>query len=137
MEISEMKKIAIRRFTMGAVVWGAVFFVSAGTMRYWEAWVYMVLLFGTMGLMVRYFLRNDPDLLRRRLKMKEEREKQSTIQKVSAVIWIGAFLIPGLDQRFEWSSVPWPVVIVSVVLVLVGYREYTEETRYRLIPGIW
>ena len=121
MEIREMKKIAIRRFSGGVVFFGLLFCLSAGTIRYWQAWVYMVVLFGTMGLMVRHFLRNDPELLARRLKMKEEREKQGTIQKVGAVFWIAVFLIPGLDQRFEWSSVPWPVVIASDILVLAGY----------------
>lgn len=121
MEIGEMKKIAIRRFSGGVVFFGLLFCLSAGTVRYWQAWVYMVVLFGTMGLMVRHFLRNDPELLARRLKMKEEREKQGTIQKVGAVFWIAVFLIPGLDQRFEWSSLPWPVVIASDILVLAGY----------------
>jgi len=121
MEIREMKKIAIRRFSGGIIFFGLLFFLTAGTIRYWQAWVYMVVLFGTMGLMVRYFLRNDPGLLERRLKMKEEREKQSAIQKVGAVFWIAVFVIPGLDQRFEWSSVPWLVVIASDVLVIAGY----------------
>ena len=121
MELREMKKIAIRRFSGGIIFFGLLFFLTAGTIRYWQAWVYMVVLFGTMGLMVRHFLRNDPELLKRRLKMKEEREKQGTIQKVGAVFWIAVFLIPGLDQRFEWSSLPWPVVIASDILVLAGY----------------
>lgn len=121
MEIREMKKIAVRRFSGGIIFFGLLFYLTAGTIRYWQASVYMVVLFGTMSLMVRYFLRNNPEVLERRLKMKEERERQSTIQKVGAVFWIAVFAIPGLDQRFEWSSVPWPVVIASDVLVLVGY----------------
>ena len=121
MELREMKKIAIRRFSGGIVFFGLLFFLTAGTIRYWQAWAYMVVLFGTMSLMVVYFLRNDPELLERRMKVREEREKQSTIQKVGAVFWIAVFVIPGLDQRFEWSSVPWLVVIASDVLVVAGY----------------
>ncbi len=121
MEIREMKKIAIRRFSGGIVFFGLLFFLTAGTIRYWQAWVYMVVLFGTMSLMVVYLFRNDPELLERRLKMKEEREKQSAIQKIGTVFWIAVFVIPGLDQRFEWSSIPWPVVIASDVMVIAGY----------------
>jgi protein-S-isoprenylcysteine O-methyltransferase Ste14 len=121
MDIRQMKKIAIRRFSGGAIFFGLLFFLTAGTIRYWQAWAYMVVLFGSMIFMVRYFFRNDPELLERRLKMKEERETQSTLQKVGVVFWIAVFVIPGLDQRFEWSSVPWTVVIASDVMVLVGY----------------
>jgi len=118
---AELKMMAVRRFFGAALVLGAVFFLSAGTIRYWEAWVYMAVLFLPMTLVVGYLIRNDPDLLVRRLTMREERERQSTIQKFGSVVWLLIFVIPGLDQRFGWSLVSPLLVAVSDVLVLSGY----------------
>jgi protein-S-isoprenylcysteine O-methyltransferase Ste14 len=116
-----LKRIAIRRFFGAALVLGAVFFLSAGTIRYWEAWVYLVALFTPMALVVGYLIRHDPNLLARRLTMREEREKQSAIQKLGSVVWVLIFVIPGLDQRFGWSLVSPLLVAVSDVFVLGGY----------------
>jgi protein-S-isoprenylcysteine O-methyltransferase Ste14 len=121
METREIKKIAIRRFFGAALVLGAVFFLSAGTMRYWQAWLYMAVILIPAMLVVRYLIRNDPELLWRRLTMREQRKKQSAIQKLRSVVWVAMFLIPGLDQRFGWSAVPWFLVVSSQVLVLSGY----------------
>ncbi len=121
METREMKRIAIVRFSAGALILGSLFCLSAGSIRYWQAWLYLTVTFIPMALFVRYLIHNDPELLERRLKMREQREKQSALQKVGLVIWISVFLIPGLDQRFGWSSVPYQLVLLSNVIVLVGY----------------
>ncbi|UCG87948.1 MAG: isoprenylcysteine carboxylmethyltransferase family protein, partial [Gemmatimonadota bacterium] len=84
-------------------------------------WVYLAVLFIPMMLVLRYLVRNDPELLERRLAMREERKKQSVIQLLASLAWLSSFLIPGFDQRFGWSSVPWPLVVGSDVLVLSGY----------------
>jgi protein-S-isoprenylcysteine O-methyltransferase Ste14 len=121
MDTREMKRIAIIRFSSAALVLGAFFFLSAGTTRYWQAWGYMAVTLIPMALIVHYLIRNDPELLKRRLTVREKREKQDAIQKVGAVVWLLVFLIPGLDQRFGWSSVPWLLVVISDFLVLSGY----------------
>ncbi len=121
METRQLKRMAFQRFAGGAVVLGAVFFLSAGTIRYWQAWLYMAVTFIPMALVARNLIRTDPALVERRLKAREERAAQSTVQKLGAVIWIATFLVPGLDQRFGWSSVPWSVVLLSNLLVLSGY----------------
>ena len=121
MKEREIKKAAFVRFSSGALVLGGLFFLSAGTIRYWQAWVYLAILFIPMALVVRYLIRNDPELLARRLAMREERKIQSTIQKLGSVFWLALFLIPGLDHRFGWSSIPWLLVVFSEILVLGGY----------------
>jgi protein-S-isoprenylcysteine O-methyltransferase Ste14 len=70
---------------------------------------------------VRYLIRHDPVLLERRMQMRERREQQDAMQRYAAVLWLALFLIPGLDQRFGWSSVPWQLVVASDALVLAGY----------------
>jgi len=121
MDAGEIKRMALKRFSGAVVVLGAIFFLPAGTLRYWQAWVYLAVLLVPMVLVLRYLMRHDPELLERRLAMQEERKKQSVIQLLASVAWLAAFLIPGFDQRFGWSAVPLPLVVVSDLLVLGGY----------------
>jgi protein-S-isoprenylcysteine O-methyltransferase Ste14 len=104
-----------------ALLLGTLFFASAGTLRYWQAWVYLAVTFLPMVFAVRYLIRHDPVLLERRMQMRERREQQGAMQRYAAVLWLALFLIPGLDQRFGWSSVPWQLVVASDALVLAGY----------------
>jgi len=121
MEKKELVRAAVVRFAGGAVVLGAMFFGPAGTFSYWEAWVFLATLFVPMTFVVLYFLRHDPALLERRLKAKEERARQKSITGLVSVVWLAAFLIPGLDHRYGWSTVPPFLVVLSDVLVLAGY----------------
>lgn len=119
--VDALRRMAVRRFSAAALILGAIFFGSAGTLRYWEAWVYLAITLIPMGLAVRHLIRTDPQLLERRLKAREERAAQSALQKVGAVAWLALLLIPGVDQRFDWSSVPAVVVLASDAAVLLGY----------------
>jgi protein-S-isoprenylcysteine O-methyltransferase Ste14 len=120
-DIRELKKVAATRFLAGLIVLGALFFIPAGTFRFWEAWAYMAILFVPMAIVFRYLLRNDRELLERRLRGKEKEEKQKAIQQIGAVLYLVGFLLPGLDMRFGWSSVPVLVVIGADLGVLAGY----------------
>ncbi len=111
----------------------AMFFLPAGTFAYWEAWVYLAILLIPMFLVLIYLLRNDPELLERRLRMREKEAEQKRIMKISYIYFILAFLLPGFDKRFGWSDVPVVVVIVADVLVLLGYGVFVlvlRENRY-------
>jgi protein-S-isoprenylcysteine O-methyltransferase Ste14 len=119
--VDALRRMAIARFSAAGLILGAMFFGSAGTLRYWEAWLYLAITLIPMALAVRYLIRTDPELLERRLKAREERAAQSVLQKVGAVAWLALLLIPGLDQRFDWSSVPAIVVLAGDALVLLGY----------------
>jgi len=121
MEVREIKRMALQRFSSALLVLGAIFFLPAGTIGYWQAWVYLAVLLIPMMLVLRYLVRNDPELLERRLAMREERKKQSVVQLLASLAWLSSFLIPGFDQRFGWSSVPWLLVVGGDILVLSGY----------------
>ena len=111
----------------------AMFFLPAGTFAYWEAWVYLTVLLIPMVLVLIYLLRNDPELLERRMRMREKESEQKLIIKISYLYFLPVFLLPGFDKRFGWSNVPVVVVIVADVLVLLGYRMFfltLRENRY-------
>lgn len=103
------------------LVLGTFFFLTAGTLAYWEAWVYLFILFTPMTGLSIYLLRHDPALLERRLQYKEKRKQQKGIIDLSYPIFLLAFLIPGLDKRFGWTNTPIAAIIIAQVLVLTGY----------------
>ena len=99
----------------------AMFFLPAGTFAYWEAWVYLVITFGFVFLVFFYFLKNDPGLLERRMKMREKITEQKLIVNLSFFPALLVFLLPGFDIRFDWSNVPVMIVVIADILVVFGY----------------
>jgi protein-S-isoprenylcysteine O-methyltransferase Ste14 len=112
---------AVLRLVLAAIVYGLIFFVPAGTIRYWEAWVYLGILFIPMLFVFIYLLKNNPELLERRLRTRETEKPQKLIIKLSILVFLLGFIIPGLDHRFGWSTVPVAVVIIADIMVLLGY----------------
>lgn len=114
------KKIA---FLVPAVflVLGLIFFIPAGTLDYWEAWVYCTVLFVPFLFVLFYLLRKEPELLVRRIRLNEKESAQRRIIGASGVIFFIGFLIPGLDHRYGWSAIPAGAVLGADVLVILGY----------------
>jgi protein-S-isoprenylcysteine O-methyltransferase Ste14 len=109
------------RLAVGFVLYGALFFGSAGTFDYWEAWMFMAALFLPMAPAFVYFARNAPDLLERRMKTSEKRPRQRAIIKLFGLLWLTVFVIPGFDHRLGWSTVPPALVVASNVMVMAAY----------------
>ena len=106
------------------VVMAGLVFVAAGTVDYWEAWVFLGV-FGMPGLAITvYLMKKDPKLLARRVSGGPTAEKETTqkiIQTFTAPGFIGMLVVPGLDHRWQWSVVPADVVVAADVLVVVGF----------------
>jgi protein-S-isoprenylcysteine O-methyltransferase Ste14 len=129
----QLTKMVSARLLIAIPLLLAMFFLPAGTFAYWEAWVYLTILLIPMVLVLIYLLRNDPELLERRMRIREKESKQKVIIKISYLFFLPAFLLPGFDKRFGWSNVPVVVVIVADVLVLLGYGMFflvLKENRY-------
>jgi len=109
------------RILLFLIVMLAMFFLPVGSLNFWEAWVYLILIFISMLAFLMYFLKNDPDLLERRMRSKEKETEQKWIIGIMSVCFIFTFLLPGFDQRFGWTRVPVTVVIMADVMVLLGY----------------
>jgi len=120
-DIARLKKIVTVRFFFVLLILGLVFFCSAGTFRYWRAWVYMAILLIPMLGAFAYLIRKDPELLERRMRTKEKERRQKNIQMIGALFFLGIYLLPGFDRRYGWSSVAVFVVIAADILVLAGY----------------
>ena len=109
------------RLVLVIIILGLVFFLPAGSIKFWEARAYMGVLFITMIFVLIYILKKDPELLERRMKMKEKEEPQKAFIKLSFLVFFLAFIIPGFDYRFEWSKVLFIVVIIADLFVFIGY----------------
>jgi protein-S-isoprenylcysteine O-methyltransferase Ste14 len=98
-----------------------MFFLPAGTWTYWEAWVYLAIVFIPMLLALTYFIIKAPEILERRMRMREKESGQKLITKLFFLYFLLIFLLPGFDKRFGWSSSTSEMVIMADILVLVGY----------------
>jgi protein-S-isoprenylcysteine O-methyltransferase Ste14 len=96
-------------------------FISAGTLFYWQAWVFLFLFTIPMALIALFTVQQSPDLAKRRLEVKEKRPEQTVIANLFYVSVYLNFLLCGLDYRFNWSVVPGWMVVLSEILFLGGY----------------
>lgn len=96
-------------------------FVPAGSIKFWNGWLFMGTLFIPMFFILIYLLAREPDLLTKRLKTKEKEKTQKAYQVLSIIVCLAAFIVPGLDFRFNWSEVPLSVVLISAVIMMSGY----------------
>ena len=117
----ELNKMVFIRLIFFIPVMMVIFFLPAGTLAYWHGWVYMGILFIPFLFVIAYFLKNDPALLERRMRMREKEKNQKLIVKFSTIFFLLAFILPGLDYRWGWSHVPLALVIIADILVLVSY----------------
>ena len=107
----------------------AILFVPAGTLAYWEAWLYLAILLLPMFFVFRYLLKHDPQLLERRMQMREREVAQRRIITLSYLYFLVAFTLPGFDRRWGWSDVPPLVVIAADLVVMLGYGMFVLVLR--------
>ena len=120
---------------MLAVVMAALLFIPAGTIHYWQGWVYLAVFFAVSLFTTLDLARRDPKLLERRMRGGPTAEKEPTqrvIMWLASLGFISLLVIPALDHRFGWSTVPVWLVIVGNLLVVLGFafivRVYRENT---------
>ena len=144
-----MRHLALRAwFALAAlaVVMGLLLFIPAGSLSYWQAWVYLGIFFGASASTTAFLIRTDPALLERRMRggpTAEKRPIERIIMVFTSVGFIALLVVPALDHRFQWSNVPLWAVVAGDVLVIVGfyfiflvYRENTfTSATIEVAPG--
>ena len=116
-------------FLLGLAITGTMLFLPAGTGHYPGAWLFMALLFIPILIMGVVLLIKNPELLRKRLEMKEREKEQRSVVALSGLLLVGSFIVAGLDFRFGWSHVSSVVVIIASIALLVSYALYAEVLR--------
>jgi protein-S-isoprenylcysteine O-methyltransferase Ste14 len=113
--------LAISRFAPMLVVLGALFFASAGDLAWGNAWIYLGTLGALMIIVLAYLLIRDPALLEKRLRTRERRSAQKRCVSTGIALIALIYVVPGLDRRFGWSSVPAAFVWIGVAALVAGY----------------
>ena len=120
---------AILKYTAGILLVSLLLFLPAGTVSYPGAWRFMALLFIPMFFLGLILFLKAPELLEKRLQAKEKEAAQKSAVAWSAFLFLGGFVLAGLDHRFGWSALPRWVTIGASVLLLLSYALYAEVMR--------
>jgi len=116
-----LASMTIARFMAVVIFIGCMLFLPAGTLGYWEAWLYMGLLFIPVAIAGVVLVIKDPELLERRMRTREREAPQRKVIAGSSLLLLAEFLIPGFDRRYAWSTVPLSLVLLADILILLGY----------------
>ncbi|SHM33823.1 methyltransferase family protein [Ruminococcus flavefaciens] len=117
----------------GFIILMLLIFLSAGTLRFLNGWLFIGLLFIPMLIMGIVLLIKNPALLEKRLNGKEKESKQKGVVALSGIMFLAGFVVAGLNYRFDWWTLPdWCVIAASVVFLLsyVMYAEVLRENTY-------
>ena len=119
----------IIKLICGFLLVGLMLFLPAGTFDYSGGWLFAALLFIPVFIMGAVLYIKAPDLLRRRLDVKEKQKAQKGIVALSGLGFIAGFVVSALDFRFGWSQVPMWLTVTASVLFLASYALYAEVMR--------
>ena len=119
----------IVKFLAGVVLLGGLLFLPAGTLAWSQGWRLMGILFIPMLLAGIVMIRKNPDLLRKRLNAKEKQAEQQDVLKLSALMFLAAFILAGLNFRFRWIVLPDWISWTAAAIFLISYGLYAEVMR--------
>ena len=122
-------KDALIKIAFGIVAMGLLLFIPAGTIHWPDGWLLMIILFVPMFFAGLLMYAKAPDLLRSRLRAKETQSEQKDVIKYSGLMFLAAFIIAGLNYRFQWIMMPRAVVWIGVVIFLLAYCFFGEVLR--------
>lgn len=120
---------AIAKFFVGAAVVCALIFLSAGTLDYWNGWLLMAILFIPMFFVGIVMMVKSPELLRKRLSVREKEAEQGKLIRLSGCMFVGGFLAAGLSFRFQFLLLPPWASWAAAALFLLAYALYGEVLR--------
>ena len=120
---------AIIKFLCGVILVGLLIFLPAGTFSFPNGWLFMGILFVPMFIAGLVLLFVNPQLLEKRLDAKEKQKEQSTVVKLSGLMFLVGFIVAGLGVRFDWYMLPKGVVIGATIFFLLAYVIYAEVLR--------
>ena len=104
-------------------------FVPAGTLNYFNGWLFIALLFIPMFIAGIIMFVKSPELLKRRLNGKEEENEQKIVIVISGIMFLSAFIIAGLNFRFGWFKLSQTIVAIASIIFLISYIMYGEVLR--------
>ena len=126
------KKLLIQgltKFIIGFVLLALLIFLPAGTLAFFNGWLFMALLFAPMLVVGIILYINKPERLQKRLDAKEKQNEQKGVVAFSGLMFLAGFIVAGLDHRFGWLELPLWIVIAASVVFILAYIMYAEVLR--------
>lgn len=120
---------SIIKFILGVGIIGFLLFFPAQSFNYWNAWLFMGLLFIPMFIAGIILMIANPQLLEKRLNAKEKENEQKMVVLYSGLMFIAGFVVAGLNYRYCWIVLPNPVIIGASIIFLIFYLLYAEVMR--------
>ena len=117
------------KFLAGLLIVGALLFLSAGSFAFFGGWLFLGVLFLPMLTVGIVLAVKDPALLEKRLSAKEGEKDQKIVVLLSALMFVSAFILAGLNYRFEWIVQPVWTNCAAAVIFLGAYLLYAEVLR--------
>ncbi len=99
-------------------------FLPAGTLSYWQAWLFLAVFAGCTILITLYLVKYDQQLLAGRVNagpVAETQKSQQVIQSLASLYFLGVFIVSGLDHRFHWSTISPVVSVLADGFVILGF----------------
>jgi protein-S-isoprenylcysteine O-methyltransferase Ste14 len=113
------------RSALSVLALAAMLFVPAGSLRFWQGWLYGFVFVTATAVISIYFLKHDPKLVERRMQVGPMAEREPTQKIIMSIILVGFVLhiaLPGFDYRWHWSALPpWLVFAANAGVALSFY----------------
>ena len=135
-DTDELKRRGWRQTAVSLPIFAALLFVPAGTLRYWQGWLYAFVFIAGCVVIGVYFTKHDPALVERRMKVGPTKEQEPAQKIIITLVLIGfllLFVASGLDVRWHWSAVPaWLVIVANgmVGLAFVVFFVVLKQNSY-------
>lgn len=120
---------AITKFLLGLIIIGALLFIPANSLSYWNGWLFLSLLFIPMFIAGIILMVKNPQLLEKRLNAKEKENEQKQVIAFSGLMFLSGFIVAGLNYRFQWNELPNIIILISSILFIISYIIYAEVLR--------
>ena len=117
------------KFIAGLLLVGLLLFLPAGTFAFPQAWLLIGILFVPMFIAGLVMMKRSPELLQKRLNVKEEQREQQVVIFLSGIMFLAAFIVAGLNHRFSWIVLPAWVSYAAAAVFLLAYALYAEVLR--------
>ncbi len=114
----------IRSSSIGIIVLLLFLFIPAGTLNYWQGWIYAAVFISSSTAYTLYLAKHDPALLKRRTQAGISYEKEPAQKLIISLLFatcIALVILSALDVRFGWSYVPGYISILGNLFVVFSF----------------
>lgn len=110
----------LRTFVLAIFFFSSSLFLPAGSIKYWNAWVFIIIfIIPILCFYIFLFIKN-PILLGKRLNTKEKENTQKLFQFLMPFLVISTLIISGFDYRYHWSRISIVYIVIFTFVVLIG-----------------